>query len=305
MVAMTPWKLIFLFAFSYVIVFTLGGAIVWLIADGNDNFTGITNYGDAVIFVGYTVTTVGFGNQYPNYPASSLFPLVLVVMGLLMDAFWLGIIFARISSPRPLRHTILFSKTSVLHPVPSEAFLEDATEEEVMKEVANDDADRVWECRIVNLRHRYPWVDLSIKITLATFEHASNNIRMQPLEVCNERESSPFFDLPWTVRHRVTHDSPLYQLLESNSFGAKRGEIIVELNGQDPLTGNGMLKRFSYISNEVVKDHIFVNCLATEDNDTKYSANLTLFHDTIEYEKYQSAGYGTATYNTPRQPCFS
>merc|ERR1711939_245639 len=179
-----------------------------------------------------------------------------VILGLLMDAFWLGVIFARISSPRPLRHTILFSEKAVIY--------------------TDSNGMQVFDCRMVNLRHRYPWIDLGITITLNTFEKGKLN--MTNLQVFDDAE--PFIDAPWHVRHHVLNGSLLQELLSTpGAFENRRGEIIIELNGQDPLTGNCMKKRFSYNANEICHNMEFVPILSTSKDGEGYVVDISKFHD--------------------------
>jgi len=272
MIGLKPYKLVAMFLTSYCCVFLLGGGLIYL-SDITD-IHGVGCYFDAVIFVGYTMTTVGFGNQYPKKPESSILPLFMVVCGLLLDAFWLGIIFARISSPRPLRHTLLLSKHAVL------------------THHSGSDAAPTFACRLVNLRNRYQWVDLSLKLTLSTWNHQTNSIKMEPLRVENDIVS-PFLDLPWTVRHCVDEQSPMHKLLKlENGFDDSRAEVIVELNGQDPLTGNCMLKRFSYVANEILRGQAFVNVVSNE-ADSTYSVDMARFHDTEPLDA--SVAYGATS----------
>jgi len=268
MISLPIWKLAILFLVSYFLCFIISGSIIWFSISDHKDFFGINSWVDAVIFAGYTMTTVGFGNQYPNHPESSIFPLAMVVFGLLMDSFWLGVIFARISNPRPLRHTVLLSKVAVLH-------------------------NNTFECRAVNLRHKYPWIDLSVKLSVASFDHATSTVLMENMKV--DSPSAPFLELPYHIKHNVTPDSPLNKFLQDGSFSAKRVEVIVELNGQDPLTGNCMIKRFSYIADEIVPDHVFVPILTTEGGDGDqdiYSANLVQFHETQPGKMMVSNAYG-------------
>lgn len=274
LIGMRAWKLCFLFFLSYAVAYFVIGSILWLTHDVSE-FHGVQTFWEAVVFTGYTMTTVGFGNQYPKHPEASILPLCSVVFALLMDAFWLGVIFARIASPRPLRHTILFSRKSVL-------YLSDQT------------SCSTFACRMVNLRVKYPWIDLSIKMSLALFD--AGHLRMYDLQV--REDAQPFIDLPWEIRHEVTNDSPLLELLDSGTFNAKRGEIIVELNGQDPLTGNCMKKRFSYCADEILRDYTFVNVLQAPEGDEKeYRVNLANFHDmepqAAKVEEVQT--YGTVS----------
>jgi len=276
LIAMPAWKLVCIFFFSYISAYLVIGAIIYM-THGAHSFHGVTNYWDAVMFTGYTMTTVGFGNQYAETPNSNVLPMASVILGLLMDAFWLGIIFARISSTRPLRHTILFSKDAVIFTEPGEGF-------------------STFACRLVNLRMRYPWVDLSVALTLATYDADKGTVNMEKLKVGDN--TTPFIDTPWVVHHRIINDSPLAAILSSpTAFDEKRGEIICELNGQDPLTGNCMKKRFSYCANEIFSNSNFVNVVSTSENGEGYEVDIAKFHDRVPTEPVSAQpvplGYGT------------
>merc|ERR1711865_971837 len=159
LIGMRAWKLVLLFFLSYIVSYFVIGAVLWFTHDMSE-FHGIHSYLEAVVFTGYTMTTVGFGNQYPKHPESSIVPLASVVFSLLMDAFWLGVIFARIASPRPLRHTVLFSKQAVLYNT-------------------NERSCYTFSCRMINLRLRYPWIDLTIKMTLSIYDASTDSIVME------------------------------------------------------------------------------------------------------------------------------
>jgi potassium inwardly-rectifying channel subfamily J len=268
LIGMRAWKLVVLFFVSYIASYFIIGGIMWCSHDVSE-FHGIHNYWEAVVFTGYTMTTVGFGNQYPTHPQSAIMPLFAVVFSLLMDAFWLGVIFARIATPRPLRHTILFSKHAVLYKHQQSCY--------------------TFSCRAVNLRVRYPWVDLNTKMTLSLYDHSTQSIQMHDLKISSD--SSPFLDIPCELQHEITNDSPLLRFINNESnFDEERGEILVELNGQDPLTGNCMKKRFSYIADEIVRDFRFAGVLSDATQDRGYGVDLTKFHEIEPQPIYGSAG---------------
>jgi len=280
LIGMRAWKLVLLFFMSYLLSYLIIGGVLFLTHDTSpksNDFHGVHTYFEAVVFMAYTMTTVGFGNQYPKHPQASILPLMSVVFGLLMDAFWLGVIFARIASPRPLRHTVLFSKNAVLFSNTSQACY-------------------TFSCRIINLRLRYPWVDLSIKMSLMLYDSVSQTIKVQDLKVNDE--AAPFFDLPLEIQHTITNDSPLQRFISNpDAMDTERGEIVVELDGQDPITGNCMKKRFSYKSNEIVKDATFVGIIgASKDSDMEgYDVDLTSFHDMqISTSSSTGGNYGSA-----------
>lgn len=298
LIGMRPCKIVCLFFLSYILAYLILGAILWALHDVTA-FHGIDNYWEAVTFIGYTMATVGFGNQYPKAPQSSILPLMAVVFALLLDSFWLGVIMARIGSPRPLRHTLLFSKYAVLYDAGHSSF--------------------TLACRLVNLRLKYPWVDTRISMSLAVYDSSEDHCppRMYDLPICDSAEL--FMDLPWEICHQVTNDSPFLRFVTDHhttigtmggsKFNQERGEVIVEVWGTDPLTGNCVNKRFSYCADEILWDHGFEGILrdCTRDGGTGYEVDLTKFHNVLprspgqivgqaaEQVAVSGAGYGTAS----------
>ena len=263
LIGMRAWKLVILFFLSYLVSYLIIGAVLFFTHDTSEksnDFHGVHTYWEAVVFMAYTMTTVGFGNQYPKHPQASILPLMSVVFGLLMDAFWLGVIFARIASPRPLRHTVLFSQNAVLYK-------------------QGNEQTYTLSCRLVNLRVRYPWVDLSVRMSLVLYDRVRSEIKIADLPTTED--ACPFFDLPMEVNHVITNDSPMARFIKSKEdFELERGEVVIELNGQDPITGNCMKKRFSYVSNEIVQDATFAGIISElEGEEEGYEVDLTKFHE--------------------------
>jgi len=276
LIGMRPCKIVSLFFLSYTLAYLILGGVLWSLHDVTE-FHGIDNYWEAVTFIGYTMATVGFGNQYPKAPQSSILPLLAVVFALLLDAFWLGVIMARIGSPRPLRHTLLFSKYAVLYDAGHSSF--------------------TLACRMVNLRVRYPWVDTKITMSLAVYDSSEDKCPPHMFDLPIRDSAELFMDLPWEICHQVTNDSPFLRFVTErvggeSTFSQERGEIIVEVWGTDPLTGNSVNRRFSYCANEILRDHGFVGILrdCSRDGGTGYEVDLTRFHDVLPLNPGQAVG---------------
>jgi len=133
-------------------------------------------------------------------------------------------------------------------------------------------------------------------MSLMLYDSVSQTIKVQDLKVNDE--AAPFFDLPLEIQHTITNDSPLQRFISNpDAMDTERGEIVVELDGQDPITGNCMKKRFSYKSNEIVKDATFVGIIgASKDSDMEgYDVDLTSFHDMqISTSSSTGGNYGSA-----------
>ena len=61
-------------------------------------------------------------------------------------------------------------------------------------------------------------------------------------------------DLPVYVTHRIDGLSPLNGL-RLDQMAEQRGELVVEIEGYDPVTGGPVKRRFSYVASELFVDH--------------------------------------------------
>ena len=266
---MISWQLstlILVFVLSYIFAFIFFGVAIYV----QDQFAEVAMFHDqelnlleAVFFTGFTMCTVGYGDNYPRNESASLIPTASVLAGILLHAFWIGLIVCRLSDPRTLTHTILFSNRAVIRH-PSEL-------------CQSSEPSRLFECRLINLRTGASWVEARIYMYYVSWK--SGRPVFRELTVLNENVP-PFMDLPWSVSHVISPESPLYRL-SVQQIAAERGEVVVEVEGLCPLTGNGMKKRFSYIASELFPDHVFHDVLSL-DSSNKFIVHLDDFHRTKE-----------------------
>lgn len=86
---------------------------------------GLASIREAYLFSLETMTTVGYGtNDYLFGTCWLMLPVLSVqaFIGLLIDAFLIGVLFARISRPQTRASTVLFSKHAVIRRVRQEAY---------------------------------------------------------------------------------------------------------------------------------------------------------------------------------------
>lgn len=85
----------------------------------------LTSLREAYLFSLETMTTVGYGtNDYLFGHCWIMLPMLSsqACIGLLIDAFLIGILFARLSRPQTRASTVIFSKHAVIRRVRGEAY---------------------------------------------------------------------------------------------------------------------------------------------------------------------------------------
>lgn len=276
MISWPWWKFFFAFIMCYVVGYFFWGLMIyWERKAGDNDVHGLSdNFMGCMFYAAYTMSTVGYGDTYPENDAGSVIPLMAIVFQIAVDAFWVGVLVARIVNPHPISHTVLFSNRAVICKVGGGPVIPNST---------TPAACNILVCRTINLRTKYPWVDMKIRMFFVSWDPAVGQLVFQSLPLDNV----PFYmDIPTNVTHHITPRSPLYNLSQQ-SMVDRRGEVVVELEGYDPLTGGGMKKRFSYISNEIFVNHTFYDVLSL-DNNGCYVVNLADFHRTKEIKKQES-----------------
>jgi len=88
------------------------------------------------------------------------------------------------------------------------------------------------------------------------------------------------FNLPWTVGHPMDNDSPLFGMTAAE-FRESGVEIVVVLEGIDPITSNSLQIRWPYPSERVIWGHVFLNTIKRTRPDpsgvSSMSAPLSIF----------------------------
>lgn len=274
-------RIVLAFFATYSFAFLVFGLMIYAQNGSTDDFVGVNhNLLHCMAFAAITISTIGYGDQAPANEAGSIIPVVAVLCGILMGCFFTGLITCRLFNPRNLTNTLLFSNRAIIS-----SKLDDAR-----GGLCKQDCPRMFECRMVNLRHGLPWTHCYIQVYYVAFR--SHRPVFENLKVTNQ-DVPVFMDLPWYIIHEITPESPLYNL-SLEDLATERGEIVVEIEGCDPLAGNGMKKRFSYVAAELFVEHQFYDVLSL-DSDGSFVVDLTDFHRTkpmyvAELEKSLSLG---------------
>jgi len=143
------------------------------------------SYLNAFFFSAHTLTTVGYGNMWPNSPLANAVAVCESLAGLMAFAIATGLVFGRFSRPSA---RIAFSSNMVVAPYMDGASLQ---------------------FRVLNRRSNNI-IELQARLLLMTVETIAGKIQRRYVALGLERSEVLFFPLTWTVVHPIDEGSPLY-----------------------------------------------------------------------------------------------
>lgn len=180
---------------------------------------------NAFFFSAHTLTTVGYGNIYPEGVAANTIAAFEALVGLMLFALGTGILFGRFSRPTA---RIGYSTMMVVAPYNQITSLQ---------------------FRVVNRRPNN-LLNLEARVLLMTVQTDDGTLRRKFDVLPLERDSVIFFPLPWTVVHPITENSPLYGKTPED-FARLQVEILVMIKGLDETFGQVVHSRYSYRYDEI------------------------------------------------------
>ena len=212
------------------------------------------SFEDAFFFSVQTIATIGYGVMHPQTRAANLVMTLETLCGLIGLAVLTGLIFARFSRPTA---RILFSDVAVItryNGVPT-----------LMFRCANQRLNQILEA--------------TVSVTLLRDETTKEGRvmrRFHDLKLLRQR--TPVFALTWTVLHPIDAASPLHALDQAD-MAANEMEIVVILSGVDETFAQPIQARHSYLSDEILWDHTFVDIMLELENGAT-AIDYSQFHDT-------------------------
>lgn len=273
------WTL-FVFACSFILSWLGFGAIWYLIAlshgdiqaAGDDSHkpcvTYIYGFTSAFLFSLETQHTIGYGNRYITEECpEGIFILALQsITGVFIQAFMVGIVFAKLSRPKKRAQTLLFSKNAVIchrDGVPCLLF-------------------RVGDMRKSHIIEAH--VTAQIIRRRVTKEGEVLPFYQQNMEVsCDGGDDRLMFIWPTIVVHKIDRDSPLYNLSAQDML-RERFEIVVMLEGVVESTGMTTQARSSYLPSEILWGHRFESVVSFKRETGEYEVDYTTFNNTYEVD---------------------
>lgn len=235
------WYIIWIvFCGSYILSWIFFAGLWTTVARYQGDFNGtclkgVDDFGASLLFSIETQVTIGYGNTYiTNDCTSGLIVLILqCVVGLVLDAVLLGLLFTKITRPRNRRKTILFGNRAVIY---------------------EENGDHYLEFRIGNLR-KSQIAEAHVRMILYWYRDTGlgqSEFQQHELQCGYENGTDRVILLtPAAVRHKIDRDSPLYDFVPSGIL-LEQLEVVVVLEGIVEATGLTVQALWSYTNEEIV-----------------------------------------------------
>jgi inward rectifier potassium channel len=183
-------------------------------------------FANAFFFSVHTLTTVGYGNVYPEGTWANLVSSLEAATGLMVFAIATGLLYGRFSRPSA---KIVYSKNAIIAPY------QDGTSLQL---------------RVTNAR-RNVLMNMEARIVLMTVDSTSGELKRNFIDLPLERRNIYFFALTWTVVHPIDSNSPLFGKTRADLAGVS-AEFLVLLQGFDDTFSQVVHSRYSYRHDDMI-----------------------------------------------------
>src|ERR1700733_6451993 len=184
----TTWpRFLFIVAIGFFVVNLIFASLYLMI--GVQHLRGLESdmgaFANAFFFSFHTLTTVGYGNVYPEGTLANTISSLEAATGLMVFAIATGLLYGRFSRPSA---RIIYSKSAIIAPYQDGTSLQ---------------------FRITNAR-RNVLMNLDAHVLLMTVESSDGELRRSFVDLPLERSGVYFFALTWTIVHPIDSASPLF-----------------------------------------------------------------------------------------------
>ncbi|XP_055547497.1 G protein-activated inward rectifier potassium channel 3-like isoform X2 [Wyeomyia smithii] len=279
------WTLL-VFAFSFIGSWLFFAVIWWLIAfthgdleelhlpdnqaesGWNPCVYNIRSFTSCFLFSIETQHTIGYGvrTTTEECPEAIFIMCFQSIYGVMIQAFMVGIVFAKMTRPKHRTQTLLFSKNAV---------------------ICQRDGELCFMFRVGDMRKSHiigANVRAQLIRTKTTKEGEILHQYQSELEVgVDGCASDMFFIWPQIVVHRMNSDSPLYNMSATDLL-QDRFEVVVILEGSVESTGQTTQARSSYVNSEILWGHRFEPVVFYNKENQGYEINYSKFEETQQVD---------------------
>ncbi|XP_071444378.1 G protein-activated inward rectifier potassium channel 3-like isoform X3 [Hetaerina americana] len=275
------WTLL-VFALSFILSWLAFAVIWWLIAfthgdlepgsaespDWRPCVVELKSFASCFLFSVETQHTIGYGSRSTTEECpEAIFVMCLQsITGVMIQAFMVGIVFAKMSRPKNRAQTLLFSRYAV---------------------VCQRDGHLCLMFRVGDMRKSHiigARVRAQLIKSRTTKEGETLGMYQHELSVgADSDRDDVFFIWPMTVVHRIDESSPLYDLSAAELL-RDRFEIVVILEGCIESTGQTTQARSSYLPGEIRWGHRFQSLVSFNKSRAGYEVDYSLFNETYEVD---------------------
>ncbi len=212
-----------------------------------------SHFWECFFFSVQTFGTIGYGRISPIGFVSNWVTTLESMLSIFLVALATGLVFARFSKPLA---KILFSNQAVIRSFDDGLWL--------MFRIANERQNHITDARVG---------------VIFVYDEPQTGYRtFKDLEL--EMSVNPIFALSWVIAHHINEKSPLYGL-SLEDLKARGAELIVTFNGTDTTLSQTVYSKFSYVSQDILMNHDFVDVIKRNENGSLVLM-LEKFHDVKE-----------------------
>lgn len=229
----------------------------------------IVSFTSCFLFSIETQHTIGYGvrTTTEECPEAIFMMCFQSIYGVMVQAFMVGIVFAKMTRPKQRTQTLLFSRHAV---------------------VCQRDGVLALMFRVGDMRKSHI-IGASIRAQLIkTRQTKEGELLAQhqtELEIGADggAASDLFFIWPMVVAHRITAESPLYGMSATDLL-QERFEIVVILEGTVESTGQSTQARSSYLNTEILWGHRFDPVVGYNKDKQGYEIDYSKFNETMQVD---------------------
>ncbi|CAH0563757.1 unnamed protein product [Brassicogethes aeneus] len=212
-----------------------------------------------------TQHTIGYGvrTTTEECPEAIFIMCLQSIAGMMIQAFMVGIVFAKMTRPKLRTQTLLFSRNAVI----------------CQREGCLSLMFRVGDMRKSHI------IGASIRAQLIRAKKTKEgevlaNFQTELAVNADGCDSNLFFIWPMTILHKIDENSPFYHLSASDMLQDKF-EIVVILEGTIESTGQTTQARSSYLASEILWGHRFEPLVSYNKDRQGYEVNYSKFDNTL------------------------
>merc|ERR1719315_902050 len=216
-----------------------------------------------------TQHTIGYGTRQTTTecPDAMILMSVQAVLGCIIQAFMVGLVFSKLSRPQYRCKTIIFSNQAVI----------------TMRDKKLCLIIRVGDLRDDNF---ILGTQISAKLLRRRISQEGEVYQEMHNLVINPETTSEcciFFVWPLDIVHVIDQESPLYDMTEED-FANDAFEIILVMEGMNETSNMIFQARTSYLPTEILWGHRFEQMQLYRKDNNKFEINFSAFHSTYEVD---------------------
>uniref|UniRef100_A0A0K2U9Y5 ATPsensitive inward rectifier potassium channel 12like [Bombyx mori] n=1 Tax=Lepeophtheirus salmonis TaxID=72036 RepID=A0A0K2U9Y5_LEPSM len=243
------------------------------------------DFASAFLFSLETQHTIGYGSRQTTNecPEAIIVMSFQSVIGCLIQAFMVGLVFAKLSRPKHRANTVVFSKNGI---------------------VCERDKQMCMIFRVGDMRHDSFIVGAQISLKLIRRRGTMQGEifdEISPLKITPSTvdEACLFLIWPLTVIHEIDENSPFYRM-SRNDLAVSKFELSLTLEGTIESTSMTFQARTSYLPSEIFWGNRFEPMILFRSEQKKYQVNFSAFHSTYEVETPICSAYELDEYYKAR-----